>query len=78
MGEKHILDARQRDAERKERENHFLRFKLYNRLVEMEENSARLGWDEESTGMEDDDIMDEDPLDRAGKYFENYKRNWRT
>ena len=42
--EKNIISGREWDTSRKEREHHFLRYKLFCRLEEMEEEGTGLGW----------------------------------
>ena len=70
MAEKNVLAARQWDVERKEREHHFLRYRLFCRLEEMEEVGTNLGW----TNRCDEGTSNGDRLDRAINAFQVYKK----
>ena len=71
--EKNVINARQRDADRKEREHHFLRRKLYNRLEAMEQDTVHMDdWGDDGDSMEEA-ASDTERLDEALELFEVYK-----
>ena len=72
MAEKNVVNARQRDSDRKEREQHFLRLNLYNRLQAMEEDAVGMDWGQDDVLMEED-AEKEKQLDEALALFAQFK-----
>ena len=71
MSEKNVIAAKQRDADRKEREHHFLRYRLFGRLEEMEKEGTSLGW----TDRDDEDVNVGVELDDGLDEYEFYKES---
>ena len=71
IAEKNVIMAKAKDAERKEREDHFLRYKLYMRLEEMEDDRESLGWMDAMSGNNSDNSM----LDRSLDALESFKNS---
>ena len=74
MGEKQVVTSLQWDAARKERDHHFLRYKLYHRLEGMEEDQSNVEWTEntrETTGVAHH-------LDRCMDMLASYKEDMET
>ena len=69
MGEKNVIAGKQWDAARKEREHHFLRYKLFCRLEEMEQEGAGLGL----TIRREEGAAIASRLDRSQNVLKRYK-----
>ena len=70
MAEKNVMTSRQWDSQRKEREHHFLRHRLFLRLEKMESDGPDSGWME----RDDSGTLHGDLLDEALDAFELYKK----
>ena len=69
MGEKNVIAGKEWEAARKEREHHFLRYKLFARLEDMEKEGPGLGWSNRS----DSGTLVGNRLDRSVNIFKKYK-----
>ena len=69
IAEKNVITARGKDVERKEREEHFLRYKLYVRLEEMEDDGETLGWLDTTSDNNEQDTL----LERSLAAFERFR-----